>query len=372
MVSPTNRVSRPRGEDRHAEVQVVGPSGHALFPHSVARITASLDKGKILDPEAAPPKLKGRCRRRRTDTHSGTPGEVPIAIPTTAGQLSLRKVVDDADAERLSLFMRSTSYPRRGRRLAQDQPDVPHPVHRAIIEAGIAVVETAGSSPEPHLPDFHGAGVKVIHKATSVRHALSAERKGVDAISIDGFECAGHRGEDDVPGLILTPAAVRVLSVPVIASGGIATGEGLAAALALGADAVNMGTRFMATNEAPIHPNVKAQIVANTERDTVLVFRQFKNSARVAKNSISERVAEIGSRPGATFTDVAALASGVRGRANVLDQGDMEDGMWWAGQTQGLIHEVDSVDNVVSTIVAEAEKAVGRVSSLVVRRPAAS
>lgn len=205
-----------------------------------------------------------------------------------------------------------------------------------------------------------------------MRHALSAERKGVDAISIDGFECAGHPGEDDVPGLILIPAAVRVLSVPVIASGGIATGEGLAAALALGADAVNMGTRFMATNEAPIHPNVKAQIVANTERDTVLVFRQFKNSARVAKNSISERVAEIGSRPGATFTDVAALASGVRGRAKVLDQGDMEDGMWWAGQTQGLIHEVGSVDHVVSPIVAEAEKAVGRVSSLVVRRPAAS
>lgn len=127
VVSPTNRVSRPRGEDRHAEVQVVGPSGHALFPHSVARITASLDKGKILDREAAPPKLKGRCRRRRTDTHSGTPGEVPIAIPTTAGQLSLRKVVDDADVERLSLFMRSTSYPRRGRRLAQDQPDLPGP-----------------------------------------------------------------------------------------------------------------------------------------------------------------------------------------------------------------------------------------------------
>lgn len=243
---------------------------------------------------------------------------------------------------------------------------VPYGEYRAaIIEAGIAVVETAGSSPEPHLPDFHGAGVKVIHKATSVRHALSAERKGVDAISIDGFECAGHPGEDDVPGLILIPAAVRVLSVPVIASGGIATGEGLAAALALGADAVNMGTRFMATNEAPIHPNVKAQIVANTERDTVLVFRQFKNSARVAKNSISERVAEVGSRPGATFTDVAALASGVRGRAKVLDQGDMEDGMWWAGQTQGLIHEVDSVDNVVRKIISDAERAIARVSSLV-------
>lgn len=243
---------------------------------------------------------------------------------------------------------------------------VPYDEFRAaIIEAGITVVETAGSSPAPHLPDFHGAGVKVIHKATSVRHALSAERKGVDAISIDGFECAGHPGEDDVPGLVLIPAAVRMLSVPVIASGGIATGEGLAAALALGADAVNMGTRFMATNEAPIHPNVKDQIVANTERDTVVVFREFKNSARVAKNSISEQIVEIGSRPGATFIDVAALASGVRGRSQVLDQGEMEGGMWWAGQTQGLIHDVASVSEVVSTIIAEAATAVDRVSNLI-------
>ncbi|MEU0313098.1 nitronate monooxygenase [Nocardioides sp. NPDC006273] len=246
---------------------------------------------------------------------------------------------------------------------------VPYDEFRAaIIEAGITVVETAGSSPAPHLPDFHAAGVKVIHKATSVRHALSAERKGVDAVSIDGFECAGHPGEDDVPGLVLIPAAVRELSVPIIASGGIATGEGLAAALTLGADAVNMGTRFMATDEAPIHPNVKDQIVANTERDTIVVFREFKNSARVAKNSISEQIAEIGSRPGASFIDVAALASGVRGRSQVLDQGEMEGGMWWAGQTQGLIHEVASVNAVVSTIIADAAAAVGRVSNLLGRR----
>ncbi|WTA16535.1 nitronate monooxygenase family protein [Nocardioides sp. NBC_00850] len=248
---------------------------------------------------------------------------------------------------------------------------VPYDEYRAaIIEAGITIVETAGSSPAPHMPDFRGAGVKVIHKATSVCHALSAERKGVDAISIDGFECAGHPGEDDVPGLVLIPAAVRALSVPVIASGGIATGEGLAAALALGADAVNMGTRFMATNEAPTHSNVKDQIVANTELDTVVVFREFKNSARVAKNSISEQVAEIGSRPGATFIDVAALASGVRGRSQVLDQGQMEGGMWWAGQTQGLIHEVAPVNEVVSTIIADAAAAVGRLSNLVGRRSA--
>lgn len=243
---------------------------------------------------------------------------------------------------------------------------VPYDEYRAaIVESGIKVVETAGSSPEPHLPDFHGAGVKVIHKATSVRHALSAERKGVDAISIDGFECAGHPGEDGVAGLVLIPAAVRALKVPVIASGGLATGDGLAAALALGAVAVNMGTRFMAVDEAPIHPNVKAQIVANTELDTVLVFREFRNTARVARNSISEQVAELGSRPGATFDDVAALASGERGRSRVLTDGDMEDGMWWASQAQGLIHDVDSVQNVVSTIISDAEASIGRLQHLV-------
>lgn len=238
---------------------------------------------------------------------------------------------------------------------------VPYDEYRAVIvESGIKIVETAGSSPAPHLPDFQAAGVKVIHKATSVRHALSAERKGVDVISIDGFECAGHPGEDDVPGLILIPAAVRELSIPVIASGGLATGSGLAAALALGADAVNMGTRFMATAEAPIHENVKNQIVANSERDTVLVFRNFHNTARVVRNEVSEQIVEIGERPGATFDDVAELASGARGRANVLGEGRMDDGMWWAGQTQGLIQEVDTVAAVVDKVVADAEEIMTR------------
>ena len=145
----------------------------------------------------------------------------------------------------------------------------------------------------------------------------------------------------------------------------MATGEGLAAALALGAEAANFGTRFIATNEAPVHENVKAQIVANTERDTVLVFREFKNSARVARNSISEQIAEIGGRPGATFADVAALASGVRGRESVLGDGNMEGGMWWAGQSQGLIHDVDSVENIVSTIMRDAERTIGRLPTLV-------
>lgn len=233
--------------------------------------------------------------------------------------------------------------------------DVPYAEYRAaIIEAGVTVVETAGSDPAPHLPDLHAAGIKVIHKATSVRHALSAQRKGVDAISIDGFECAGHPGEDDIPGLVLIPAATRVLDIPVIASGGFATGAGLVAALALGACAVNMGTRFMATVEAPIHDNVKAQIVANDERSTTLIFREFRNTARVARNSISEQIADIGARPGAVFDDVAELASGVRGRARVLGAGDVEDGLWWAGQAQGLIHDIPTVAELVDRIVDEA------------------
>ncbi|MDR5701616.1 NAD(P)H-dependent flavin oxidoreductase [Agromyces aerolatus] len=236
---------------------------------------------------------------------------------------------------------------------------VPYDEYRqAIIESGVTVVETAGSSPEPHLPDFKAAGVKVIHKAVAVRHALKAESLGVDAISIDGFECAGHPGEDDIPGLVLIPAATRALTIPVIASGGFATGRGLAAAMALGAQGINMGTRFVATHEAPVHENVKRQIVANSERDTVLVFRMFKNTARVARNSISEEIVEISSRPGATFEDIAHLASGVRGRERVLAGGDMEGGVWWAGQSQGLIHEVLSAREVVESVVAEAEEVI--------------
>lgn len=232
---------------------------------------------------------------------------------------------------------------------------VPYDEYRqAIIESGVKVVETAGANPAAHMEHFRAAGVKVVHKAVSVRHALKAQDLGVDMISIDGFECAGHPGQDDIPGLVLIPAAARALDIPVIASGGIATGAGLVAALALGAVGVNMGTRFMATDEAPIHDNVKQQIVRNTERDTLLVFREFSNTARVARNSVTEEIAELSQRPGATFADVAHLASGVRGREQVLAGGDMEGGMWWASQAQGLIHEVASCQVIVDQIVADA------------------
>ncbi|MGW3519748.1 NAD(P)H-dependent flavin oxidoreductase [Streptomyces hydrogenans] len=242
---------------------------------------------------------------------------------------------------------------------------VPYAEYRAaIIESGVTVVETAGSNPAEHVAAFKSAGVRVIHKAVAVRHALKAQRLGVDAVSIDGFECAGHPGEEDIPGLVLVPAAVRRLDIPVIASGGFATGSGLAAALSLGACAINMGTRFVASTEAPVHPNVKAQIVANDERATQLVFREFGNTGRVARNAISEEIVTRSRRPGAVFEDVAELASGVRGRTRVLQEGHMDDGLWWAGQAQGLIESVATCDEIVSGIVGDAEKVIGRLAEL--------
>jgi nitronate monooxygenase len=226
---------------------------------------------------------------------------------------------------------------------------VPYDEYRqVIIDSGVKIVETAGSNPAPHLPAFKAAGVKVIHKAVAVRHALKGEKLGVDAISIDGYECAGHPGNDDVGGLVLIPAAAKALSIPIIASGGIADARGLVGALALGADAVNMGTRFMATSEAPIHENVKRQIVANDERATNVIFRKFNNTGRTAKNAISDEILEIERRDGSTFEDVAALAAGARGRAEVLEKGDMDGGLWWASQAQGLIEEVASCAEVVA------------------------
>jgi nitronate monooxygenase len=231
----------------------------------------------------------------------------------------------------------------------------PYEAYRqAIIDSGIAIVETAGAAPREHIEHFKREGVRVIHKCTSVRHAVSAEKMGADAVSIDGFECAGHPGEDDVAGLVLIPATTAKLGVPVMAAGGFADGRGLAAALALGADGITMGTRFCATKEAPIHENVKRQILAGDERSTHLIFRKLHNTARVGKNSVSDEVVEILSRPDSSFADIAHLVSGVRGR-ELLETGNMDAGLFWASQAQGLIHDIPTVANLVNRIVGEAE-----------------
>ncbi|WP_062464029.1 NAD(P)H-dependent flavin oxidoreductase [Demequina soli] len=224
---------------------------------------------------------------------------------------------------------------------------------RAIVDAGVTIVETAGSNPEPHMEMFREHGVKVIHKCTSVRHALKAERVGVTAVSIDGFECAGHPGEDDVPGLVLIPAAADVLTLPFIASGGFADGRGLAAALALGADGINMGSRFMCTQESPVAEVVKERIVEATELDTNLIFRSLRNTARVAKNAISDEVVQI-LADGGQFEDVRALVAGARGR-KVFEDGDLDAGIWTVGMVQGLIRDIPPAGDVVRRIVADAE-----------------
>jgi NAD(P)H-dependent flavin oxidoreductase YrpB (nitropropane dioxygenase family) len=224
---------------------------------------------------------------------------------------------------------------------------------QAIIESGIKIVETAGYKPQEHVDELKKYGIKVIHKCTAVRHALSAERMGVDAISIDGFECAGHPGEDDIPGLILIPAAANKVKIPMLASGGFGDGRGLVAALALGADGINMGTRFCATKEAPIHDAVKQQMVANDERSTELIFRTLHNTARVAKNAISGQVIAL-EKQGAKFEDVRDLVAGARGR-KVYEIGDPDYGIWSAGMIQGLIYDVPSVKELVDRIMSEAE-----------------
>lgn len=224
----------------------------------------------------------------------------------------------------------------------------------AIVASGIKVVETAGRSPEPYMATFKAAGIKVIHKCTSVRHALKAETVGVDAISIDGFECAGHPGEDDIPGLILIPAAANVLSIPMIASGGFGDGRGLAAALMLGADGINMGTRFMATKEAPLHQNIKDKLVEASELDTTLINRNFRNTSRVFKNSIAEQVAAK-EKEGAEFADIQELVAGTRGR-NAMSSGDLEGGIWTAGMVTGLIKDIPSVAELITRITADAEE----------------
>lgn len=225
----------------------------------------------------------------------------------------------------------------------------------AVIESGVKIMETAGTPAvreiwarvKPH-------GVMILHKCTAVRHALSAEKAGCDIISIDGFECAGHPGEDDIPGLILIPAAADKVKIPMLASGGFGDGRGLVAALALGADGINMGTRFCATKEAPIHDNVKQAYVDNDERGSFLIFRNFKNTARVGKSEVSEEVVRRLSQPDAKFSDVQELVAGTAGR-ELLQTGDLSKGVFWAGMVQGLIHDIPTCQELIDRIISDAE-----------------
>lgn len=222
-----------------------------------------------------------------------------------------------------------------------------------VIKTGVKVLETAGQSPKDFIERAKAAGVVIVHKCTSARHALSAERSGVDAISIDGFECAGHPGEDDVGGLVLIPAAARQVKIPLVASGGIADGRGMAAALVLGAEGVNMGTRFCATREAPIHDHIKQALVGATERQTRLIFRTLHNTGRVLKNAISDEVVATEQRPGGCeFGDIRHLVAGARGR-EALQTGQVDGGLVWAGQVVGLIEDIPSCEALIQRMVAE-------------------
>jgi NAD(P)H-dependent flavin oxidoreductase YrpB (nitropropane dioxygenase family) len=222
-----------------------------------------------------------------------------------------------------------------------------------IIDSGIDIVETAGRNPEPYMDKLKGAGIKVMHKCTSVRFAKKAQAVGCDVVSIDGFECAGHPGEEDVTSLILIPLTADAVDVPIIASGGFGDARGLVAALALGADAMNMGTRFVATQEAPAHDNVKQWLVDSSENDTTLVMRSLRNTERVLKNPIAEQVIEMEAR-GAPLEELAPLLSGKRGY-KVLTEGDLDYGLSTAGQVVGLIRSIPTVQDLVDTIIREAK-----------------
>lgn len=223
-----------------------------------------------------------------------------------------------------------------------------------IIDSGIKIIETAGRSPEPFMERFKAAGIKVIHKCVAVRHALSAERIGVDVVSIDGFECAGHPGEQDIGGLVLFPAAAQALKIPVVASGGIADGRGLVAALALGCEGINMGSRFMVTQEAPIHEGIKQKIVEMDETQTKLIFRSYRNTARVYKNSIAEKVAEV-EAAGGEFGEVHHLVSG-KNQDKAWSTGDIEAGMVTVGMSGGLINDIPTCEQLVRNIMGDAER----------------
>jgi NAD(P)H-dependent flavin oxidoreductase YrpB (nitropropane dioxygenase family) len=232
---------------------------------------------------------------------------------------------------------------------------------RVIIDGGVKIVETAGRSPEPFMETLKKAGVKVIHKCTSVRHSLKAERIGCDAVSVDGFECAGHPGEDDVPNMVLLPCAAEALKIPFVASGGMADGRSLVAALALGADGMNMGTRFIATVEAPVHPNVKQALVDADELSTRLIMRPLRNTERVLTNAAVEKIREIEKEKGAatSIEDIRHLVAGTENR-RVLQNGEMDRAAWSCGMVAGLIHDIPTCKELIDRIMAEAEAIVSK------------
>ena len=233
-------------------------------------------------------------------------------------------------------------------------PDYPGLV-RVIIEGGVKIVETAGNNPAQVLPHFKDAGVRVIHKCTSVRHSLKAQSIGCDAVSVDGFECGGHPGEDDIPNMILLPRAADELEIPFVASGGMADGRSLVAALAMGADGMNMGTRFIATKEAPVHENVKRAIVEASELDTRLVMRPLRNTERVLTNDAVERLLEVEKEKGADlkFEDIIEQVAGVYPR--IMAEGDMDAGAWSCGMVAGLINDIPTCQELIDNIMAEAD-----------------
>jgi NADH:quinone reductase (non-electrogenic) len=234
----------------------------------------------------------------------------------------------------------------------------------AIIDSGVKIVETAGNNPKRFVPRLKANGIVSIHKCVNVRHAISAEKSGVDIVSIDGFECAGHPGEDDVPGLVLIPIAAKRLRIPILASGGIGDGRGFAAALVLGAEGINMGTRFCATVEAPIHDNIKRALVNGNECDTRLMLRTLNNTARVLKNAISEQVFAMERRPGGVaFEEIRPLVIGARGK-EALTVGDVDGGVITAGQVIGLIDDVPTCAVLIERIVAECRERLGASSAV--------
>ncbi|KAH9042080.1 hypothetical protein EDB85DRAFT_1917773 [Lactarius pseudohatsudake] len=226
---------------------------------------------------------------------------------------------------------------------------------RAAVAEGVRIFETAGNNPKKIIAYLKGEGCTIIHKCTTIRHAKSAERLGVDILSIDGFECAGHPGEDDMPGLVLLARAAQEVKLPYLASGGIADSRGFVAALALGASGINMGTRFMCTVESPIHVKIKEKIVESTEQDTIHIFRTMRNTARVFKNKVSEEVVAIERRPGSKFEDVRELVSGARGR-EVYVRGDPDYGIWSLGISAGLIRDIPTCEELVGRLEREAEE----------------